>query len=244
MAIINGTPDDDTVSGTANTDFINGLAGDDVLAGLGGRSLVGSTIYGDILDGGDGIDTATYALSPAAVTVNLSFAGLAENSGGDADYDTLIDIENLVGSDFGDTLVGEEGSNRIEGGGGDDSIAGAAGADTVIGGEGIDTAGYGGSAAAVTVDLGTGQGTGGDAQGDTLAGIENLTGSAFADHLYGAAGVNLLLGGAGDDTLRGGAGADALDGGAGSDFANYQGSGAAVTVDLLNHTATGGAAVQ
>ncbi len=225
MGNINGTPDDDTISGTVDTDFINGLAGDDVLAGLGGRSLVGSTIYGDILDGGDGIDTATYALSPAAVTVNLGFGGLAENSGGDADYDTLIDIENLVGSAFGDTLVGEEGSNRIEGGDGDDSIAGAAGADTVIGGAGIDTAGYGGSAAAVTVDLGTGQGIGGDAQGDTLAGIENLTGSAFADHLYGAAGVNLLLGGSGDDTLRGGAGADTLDGGDGSDFANYQGSG-------------------
>src|SRR5205085_11783157 len=47
-------------------------------------------------------------------------------------------------------------------------------------------------------------------------------------------------GGGGDDQLRGGAGADVLDGGAGSDIANYQGSAAAVTVDLLAHTATGG----
>jgi len=64
---------------------------------------------------------------------------------------------------------------------------------------------------------------GGDAEGDRLANIENLTGSAYADTLIGDAGNNVL---------DGGAGADRLDGGAGTDTASYAGSSAGVTVDL------------
>ncbi len=45
------------------------------------------------------------------------------------------------------------------------------------------------------VDLTTNVNTGGDAQGDSLSGIENLTGSAFADTLVGDGGVNRLDGG-------------------------------------------------
>jgi hypothetical protein len=53
--------------------------------------------------------------------------------------------------------------------------------------------------------------------GDTLSGIENIRGSAFADVLVGDAGNNVIDGGAGGDTLTGGAGNDSLIGGAGSD---------------------------
>ena len=65
---------------------------------------------------------------------------------------------------------------------------------------------------------------------DLLIGIENLTGSTFADALTGDADANLLSGGDGDDALSGaegddvlvgGAGADRLDGGAGSDTFRY-----------------------
>jgi len=73
-------------------------------------------------------------------------------------------------------------------------MRGAGGADTLIGGAGTDTAGYGDSAAGVTVNLALGTGIGGDAEGDTLDGIENLNGSAQADILTGAAGVNVLNG--------------------------------------------------
>ena len=41
----------------------------------------------------------------------------------------------------------------------------------------------------------TGTGSGGDAQGDTLTNIENLTGSNFDDTLEGNAGNNKLVGG-------------------------------------------------
>ena len=59
------------------------------------------------------------------------------------------------------------------------------GADALDGGTGTDAADYSGSAAGVTVDLATGTGTGGDAEGDTLSGIENLLGSGLADMLTG-----------------------------------------------------------
>jgi len=67
------------------------------------------------------------------------------------------------------------------------------------------------------VSLTTGQGSGGDAQGDTLATIENLTGSAFNDYLTGSSAANTLVGLNGNDTLSGSGGADTLIGGAGND---------------------------
>ena len=73
-------------------------------------------------------------------------------------------------------------------------------------------------AAAVTVNLLTGVNTGGDAQGDTLTGIENIFGSnAGADNLTGNGGNNVLNGYGGNDTLNGGAGNDTLNGGLGND---------------------------
>jgi Ca2+-binding RTX toxin-like protein len=148
--------------------------------------------------------------------------------------------DRMLGSDGNDTIDGLAGNDILLGGFGDDSLHGGLGADQLDGGDGIDTVDYVGSAAGVIIDLTLGTGLGGDAQGDTLTGVENVTGSALADKLFGDANANVLLGGEGDDTLRGGAGADTLDGGSGSDFANYQGSASAVTVDLLAHTALGG----
>jgi len=48
------------------------------------------------------------------------------------DKDTLIRIENLVGSDFNDKLVGKAGANVIEGGGGRDILTGGGGVDTFV----------------------------------------------------------------------------------------------------------------
>src|SRR3546814_17659561 len=71
-----------------------------------------------------------------------------------------------------------------------------------IGGSGTDTASYAGSANGVTVDLTTGTGLGGDAQGDTLSGIENLTGSNYDDTLTGDGGTNSLTGGNGNEARK------------------------------------------
>jgi len=182
-----GSDGNDSFIGNDFDDTLSGGAGDDSMTGGDGA---------DSIDGGSGTDTASYAGSDAGVNIDLD-AGTA--SGGDATGDTLTSIENLTGSDYADTLTGDSNDNVFEGGGG---------ADSIDGGTGTDTASYAGSSSGVTVDLGAGTASGGDAAGDTLTSIENLTGSDFADSLTGDSGDNLLDGGAGDDTLTGGDGSD------------------------------------
>ncbi|MEA2923154.1 MAG: hypothetical protein QOD25_276, partial [Alphaproteobacteria bacterium] len=114
----------------------------------------------------------------------------------------------VASADQADILRGLDGNDMLFGGSGNDTLEGGPGADTLIGGPGMDTADYSASAAAVSVNLFTGLGAGGDAQGDILGGIENIVGSAFNDTLTGDNGGNALNGGRGNDTLTGGPGAD------------------------------------
>jgi Ca2+-binding RTX toxin-like protein len=204
----------DTLEGRGGNDVLIGLEGDDtLLGGLGNDHLLGGdqndTLFGDqgldLLDGGAGVDTAIYLGSSSAVNVDL---GSAIGIGGDAHADVLLSIENVTGSTFGDVLIGSEVANVLAGNSGNDALAGFGGADTLNGGNGFDTATYAGSAAAVTVDLNTGLGSGGDAAGDTLIAIENLIGSNLADTLSGNAFTNILDGGGGADTLAGRGGSD------------------------------------
>jgi Ca2+-binding RTX toxin-like protein len=236
-------------------------AGTDTLFSI--ENLVGSAfndkLTGDAgantLDGGDGVDTLSYAGDTTGVSVTL---GGGPGVGGDAGGDVFSNFENIIGGSKADQLAGDAGSNRLDGGAGDDTLTGGAGADVLIGGTGnADLALYGG-ATAVTVDLSTGKGKGGDAEGDTLSGIENVSGSTADDVLTGNSGANSLsggdgsdtlsggagndqqFGGTGDDLLTGGSGADALDGGDDFDTAFYAGSAARVTVNLLTGTGSGG----
>src|SRR5262249_44179800 len=155
--------------------------------------------------------------SSAGVVASLS-AGVGV--GGHAEGDTYAGIENLVGSEYADALVGNDGFNSLygqwgddflDGGGGDDymnggsdndTLKGGGGADVLQGGLGIDTASYYESPEGVFVVLGL-PGLGGDAEGDTFGGIENLTGSVYADTLWGDDGINELMGMAGNDRLNG-----------------------------------------
>jgi len=110
------------------------------------------------------------------------------------------------------------GGSTLDGGDNDDVLVSGSGNDTLIGGAGNDTASYINAASGVTVSLAlTGpQATGGSGN-DSLNGVENLTGSSFADVLTGTSGNNRLSGGFGDDTLIGGGGSDIFEGGLGSD---------------------------
>ncbi|MGK9264959.1 hypothetical protein KXS15_29135, partial [Sinorhizobium meliloti] len=72
------------------------------------------------------------------------------------------------------------------------------------------------------------------------AGEDELRGGNARDYLDGRAGDDELYGEDGDDVLTGGVGGDRLDGGAGLDIASYEGSDAAVVIDLTVGTATGG----
>jgi hypothetical protein len=60
---------------------------------------------------------------------------------------------------------------------------------------------YMGSFAGVTVNLSTGAASGGHAAGDTISGIEDVSGSGFGDTLTGTSGANYIYGGYGDDVI-------------------------------------------
>ena len=176
----------------------------------------------DTLDGGEGYDRVYYVSSDAGVTVDLA-TSTAE--GGHAEGDTLTGIESVFGSRHADRLIGDGhdlfgwgGNDTLEGGAGSDNLEGGAGADMLAGGAGWDSARYQPSDAGVTVNLATGTGQGGHAEGDTLTGIENIIGSDHADHLIGSDEDDHLNGDGGNDTLEGGAGDDWLDGQDGEDL--------------------------
>ena len=114
-------------------------------------------------------------------------------------------------------LDGDGDANTLNGGKGNDVLIGRGGADKLIGGGGIDTVNYAASAGGIGVALAFHLGSGGDATGDRLFGIENVIGSAFEDEIAGNGIANRLSGGKGDDLLAGRGGRDILTGGAGAD---------------------------
>jgi Ca2+-binding RTX toxin-like protein len=212
----------DALYGDGNANILWGWFGDDILEGRGG---------GDDFLGGDGNDTVYYDLSNAGVTVDLR---LGIGVDGDAQGDSFVDIENLLGSPFDDTLIGDDKANVLAGEGANDILIGREGPDTLIGGANIDTADYSQSAQSIDARLDLGQGFGlGDSQGDLFFEIENVIGSSYGDSLYGDGNANRLQGGVGHDHLQGGDGADILDGGDDIDTARYDLSSGGVFVDLL-----------
>ena len=120
--------------------------------------------------------------------------------------------ETLTGTSSRDIIYGFDGADTLLGGGDNDYLEGGAGADRIDGGEGSsDWASYWNSPTGVFVSLVTGRGFNGDAAGDTLVSIENISGSARGDDLLiGNDERNVLLGGLGDDTVSGGGGNDDL----------------------------------
>lgn len=217
----------DMLIGEAGRNVLMGGAGNDVLDGRGGD---------DLLIGSYGFDTASYATSGSAVTVNLS-TGTASGGGGN---DTLRYIEAIVGSDYNDTLIGQAGRNVLDGGAGNDVLNGGAGDDLLIGGYGFDTASYVDASGAVTVDLMAGRSSGSDGA-DALRYIEAVEGGSFNDVLIGNGGRNTLLGGAGNDTLDGGAGDDYLNGGYGFDTVTYGKATGSVSINVTTGDVTGAA---
>ena len=173
MAFPPATTGDDLILSTNDpTDFINGLSGN---------------------------DTVSYVSAIGAVNVSLSIAG--PQSTGGSGIDTLISIENIIGSNFNDTLQGDAGDNELNGGLGSDFVS------------------YSSAAGSVTIDLG-GIATGA-AGFDTLISIENAIGSNFADTIIGNAFNNVIASGGGNDYIVASLGSDVIDGGFGTDAVSY-----------------------
>jgi Ca2+-binding RTX toxin-like protein len=221
---ITGSGHDDTITGDDEAQTLKGGSGDDHLFGLDGNDILDGGTGADALDGGNQTDTVNYATSNLAVNVDLL---TNVNTGGFAQGDTLFNIENLSGSGFDDhltgdglanTLIGGNGNDQLVGGLGNDLLNGGKGADHLDGGDGNDTASYRSSSVGVSVNLSTGLGSGGEAQGDMLLSIENIYGSNANDTLTGSTADNFLFGYYGNDSISGGAGLDTVDGGLGNDI--------------------------
>ena len=232
---------DNIVYGGDGNDQINGGMGADLLYGEGGDdTFVDHTglDYSDVFNGGlgndtfvaDGVDwyagnvfdlsTGFHSYNSTQYAQFVSIENIEIRNSGDTSNETLIgnaDANRLSAGNGNNEIRGNGGNDTLLGNGGDDLLIGGAGADALDGGAGADIASYAGSSAGVTVSLATGTGTGGDAAGDTLTAIENLTGSDQGDTLSGDGNANTLKGMGGNDTLAGGDGVDRLEGGDGND---------------------------
>lgn len=225
----------DKIIGSNFSDYLIGYDGDDVISGGHGN---------DTFVGGRGFDIADYSNFTSNVRIDLNKT--TEQYIGDEGYETLREIEGLMGGSGADTLTGDNGTNTLVGNRGNDSLFGLAGNDTLSGGWGHDALDggvgadkmFGGagndtyyintsgdrvyetatSSSTDATDLG-GTDTAISCIGHTLGKfIENLTLTGTTN----AAGTgnelaNTLVGNDGANTLKGLAGNDILKGGTGND---------------------------
>jgi Ca2+-binding RTX toxin-like protein len=169
------------VWGAAGNDILYGRVGNDTLSGGEGNDSLAGGAGADRLDGGAGArDRAQYGDAIAGLRADLQSPGA---NTGFAAGDSYVGIEDLLGSDFSDTLLGDGAANMIWGAAGHDTIYGRAGNDTISGGEGNDL-------------------LGGNEGNDTLTGNAGADSFVF-DRALGAGNVDRLADfTAADDTIR------------------------------------------
>ncbi|MCB1449643.1 MAG: hypothetical protein KDJ67_05895 [Nitratireductor sp.] len=204
----------ENVIGSQGNDTIVAVEGSTDIDGQGGNDRIVIQDYDignfrrPVFDGGTGIDTLDLSGMnlPEALSVYMAeeiwYAGTRLN--------TILDFENVDGSENADYIFGDTGANIINGRGGGDWIYGGANSDTINGGAGVDL--MFGEAGADIMNGGSDiDYMWGGAQSDTMHGDDG------ADWLYGEGGVDFLYGDAGDDVLIGGAGNDEMWGGIDTD---------------------------
>ncbi|MFO7595463.1 MAG: FecR domain-containing protein [Desulfocurvibacter africanus] len=162
-----GGAGNDTLHGDGGNDFLYGGDGDDVLYGGAGDDVLyggagNDTFFGgegddfvlageaghNIYSGGAGNDWLSYADfedSEWGMTIDLvngvAFDGPGSYSDSPADHsiwDVISGFENIIGSEFNDTIYGDSGTESIYGGAGDDEIYGSNGIQFIMGGDGDD----------------------------------------------------------------------------------------------------------
>ena len=236
VRIVGSDAADNVAAGTTSgNDLINLNAGtsstaDVTASGDNSLQFVGGT-GSDIFTGQGGAGTGTATATPIDI---IGGPGNDDLSGGNGD----------------DTIDPGNGADTVNGEGGNDSMLASGGNDSYDGGTGTtNTFDAGGETAAVKVNLGTGTATGASIGSDTLANIDKVRGTRFADvinggsgndDLVGFLGSDVINGGAGNDIINGGGGADTLSGGAGDDTINGFGGNDTIIASTGNDTIDGG----
>lgn len=230
---LEGTGVADQIFGYGGNDILIGVDGDDILeGGAGADQLFGSTgfdyasyrgsssaVFVDAngIQAGDAAGDQLYSIEGiigsafSDVLGSLDIGDQRNVLRGEGGADVLFGRggnDLLDGGSGNDSLNGGQGADELRGGGGADRLDGGSGADLLRGGAGFDIAWYGSGSEAVRVDLAAGTGSGSDAEGDRLSGIEGVQGSGGNDHLSGNDQANLLVGAQGTDILTGRGGAD------------------------------------
>ena len=226
-----GLGGDDSLVGRAGDDTLVGGAGADELDGGTAQASTGAensqhntlsyagsdaavmvnlesvTVSGGHAEGDD-IETYEYTDDKGTTT--------GDNPTADDEDVDIATFTNVTGSDHNDRLTGDRFGNHLVGGDGNDTLRGGAGPDVLEGNKGADSldggqdrgdtqsedwAAYRGAAEGVMVNLNTGNGTGGEAMGDTLKNIELIWGSKHGDTFIASEGVDIIHGDGGSDTV-------------------------------------------
>lgn len=268
---VTGSSYNDTIYGNALKDnVLLGLGGSDTLDGRGGNNrLFGGDGYDtllsgsgeDYIDGGGDTDTVSYENATEGITIRFDrpneetfdYAGRDDGNGNFVIKDTILNVEDIRGSAYADTIYGNGSTNYIEGGGGDDLILAGGGYDFIDGGAGSDKITYNPAdypdiatnpnfmdeIQGITVDLNSSdfvmvKETATNRLIDLVKSVEQIRATDGNDVIYGnnssaetfwgLDGNDTLYGRDGNDTLYGGDGNDTIRPGAGLDI-SYGGEG-------------------
>lgn len=178
------------LEGRDGNDVLVGGNGDDTLRGGNGNDRLDPGAGRDLVDGGPGIDTLDLSGADGRYIVDLN-VGLTYDF---SQNETLVSIENVVGTRFNDVLNGSETqANVIDGGPG--------GADTMYGGgDPGDVISYASLGRGVIIDFGVGKSYDG-VDLDSFRGFEGAIGSAFNDQIYATGTQTIDPGAGGADTI-------------------------------------------
>lgn len=115
---LTGNSSKNTLNGGTGNDKLNAGAGNDSLLGGAGEDILIGGLGNDSLSGGEGDDLVDYSDAVAGfATVDLS-KGKASGDGSD----TLISIEDVIGSEGDDIIIGSASGNELTGGLGSDRL--------------------------------------------------------------------------------------------------------------------------
>ncbi|MFK7862426.1 MAG: hypothetical protein AB8B64_26695, partial [Granulosicoccus sp.] len=228
-----GDSQSNELRGAAGDDYLDGASGDDFLSGDAGQDRFLGGLGDDAFDGGSGLDVIDYSEAIGGVAVDLSL-NTALNDGYSG-QDSIVNVENIIGTDDADILTGDGRTNVLTGSEGDDIIRGGIGSDTLDGGVGDadevhfdDLINFG-----ITLDLGTGTAFyPGDASTDDLLGFELFYATNMGDLIRGSSGADTVFGLAGEDLFIASTGADRLVGGSDIDGIDFSAESEALSVSL------------
>ncbi len=254
---VTGSSYNDTLYGNALTDnVLSGLGGSDNLDGRGGdNTLLGGDGYdtlfagsgNDFIDGGGDTDTVSYVNATQGMIIRFDrpfseefdYAGyyVADYANDFVIKDKIINMEDIRGSEFADTIYGNGSTNFIEAGDGDDSIFAGGGYDFIDGGDGSDWISYNPAdypnlatnssfmeqIQGITVDLNSTdfvmiKETTTSRLIDLIKSVEQIRATNGNDVIYGGNSAETFWGLDGDDRLESRNGDDTLYGGDGNDY--------------------------